>query len=73
MQAEITGDFVLLGSEVNPIIEALLQNGIAVAALHRHVLMEEPRLFFMHLRANEDAVKPARGRRAALENTNSTK
>ena len=73
-KAAITGDFVLLGSEVNPVIKALRQNGIAVTALHSHMLVgEEPRLFFMHFWANDDAVKLARGLRAALDNTNSTK
>jgi hypothetical protein len=72
-KAAITGDFVLLGSEVNPVIKALRQNGIAVTALHSHMLMEEPRLFFMHFWANDDAVKLAKGLRAALDNTNSTK
>jgi len=72
-KAAITGDFVLLGTEVNPVIKALRQNGIAVTALHSHMLMEEPRLFFMHFWANDDAVKLARGLRAALDNTNSAK
>jgi hypothetical protein len=72
-RAAITGDFVLLGSEVNPVMKALRQNGIAVTALHSHMLMEEPRLFFMHFWANDDAVKLARGLRAALDNTNSAK
>jgi hypothetical protein len=72
-KAAITGDFVLLGSEVNPVIKALRQNGIAVTALHSHMLMEEPRLFFMHFWANDDAVKLAKGLRAALERTNSAK
>ena len=72
-KAAITGDFVLLGNEVNPVIKALRQNGIAVTALHSHMLMEEPRLFFMHFWANDDAVKLARGLRAALDNTNSAK
>ena len=72
-KAAITGDFVLLGSEVNPVIKALRQNGIEVTALHGHMLMEEPRLFFMHFWANDDAVKLARGLRAALELTNSAK
>jgi hypothetical protein len=72
-KAAITGDFVLLGTEVNPVIKALRQNGIAVTALHSHMLMEEPRLFFMHFWANDDAVKLAKGLRAALDNTNSTK
>jgi hypothetical protein len=72
-KAAITGDFVLVGSEVNPVIKALRQNGIAVTALHSHMLMEEPRLFFMHFWANDDAVKLAKGLRAALDNTNSAK
>ena len=72
-RAAITGDFVLLGSEVNPVIKALRQNGIAVTALHSHMLMEEPRLFFMHFWANDDAVKLAKGLRAALDYTNSAK
>jgi hypothetical protein len=72
-KAAITGDFVLLGTEVNPVIKALRQNGIAVTALHSHMLMEEPRLFFMHFWANDDAVKLARGLRAVLDNTHSAK
>ena len=72
-KAATTGDFVLLGSEVNPVIKTLRQNGIAVTALHSHMLMEEPRLFFMHFWANDDAVKLAKGLRAALDNTNLAK
>jgi Domain of Unknown Function (DUF1259) len=72
-KAAITGDFVLLGSEVNPVMKALRQNGIEVTALHSHMLMEEPRLFFMHFWANDDAVKLAKGLRAALDSTNSAK
>jgi Domain of Unknown Function (DUF1259) len=72
-KAAITGDFVLLGAEVNPVIKALRQNGIAVTAVHSHMLMEEPRLFFMHFWANDDAVKLAKGLRAALDLTNSAK
>ena len=72
-KAEITGDFVLLDSEVNPVIKALRQNGIQVTALHNHMLQEQPRLFFVHFWANEDVVKLAKGLRAALDNTNSAK
>jgi len=72
-KAAITGDFVLLGGEVNPVIKALRQNGVAVTAIHSHMLMEEPRLFFMHFWANDDAVKLAKGLRAALDQTNSAK
>jgi hypothetical protein len=72
-KAAITGDFVLLGKEVNPVMKALRDNGIEVTALHSHMLMEEPRLFFMHFWANDDAVKLAKGLHAALDLTNSKK
>ena len=66
-KAAITGDFVMRASEVNGVIRALQQNGIEVSALHSHMLTEEPRLFFMHFWANDDAVTLARGLRAALD------
>jgi hypothetical protein len=72
-KAAITGDFVLIGKEVNPVIKALRQNGIAATAVHSHMLDEQPRLFFMHFWANDDAVKLAKGLRAALDQTNSSK
>lgn len=72
-KAAITGDFVLLGSEVNPVIKALTDHGIQVTALHSHMLNEQPRLFFMHFWANADAVQLAGGLRAALDQTNSAK
>ena len=72
-KAAITGDFVLIASEVNPVIKALRENGITVTALHSHMLTEEPRLFFMHFWANDDALKLAKGLRAALDQTNSSK
>lgn len=68
--AAITGDFVLLASEVNPVIRALRENGITVTALHSHMLGETPRLFFMHFWANDDAVKLAKGLRIALDHMN---
>jgi hypothetical protein len=66
-KAAITGDFVLTADEVNPVIKALRSNGIEVTALHSHMLDEQPRLFFMHFWANDEAVKLARGLRAALD------
>ena len=72
-KAAITGDFVLTGDEVNPVIKALRANGIEVTAIHSHMLDEQPRLFFMHFWANDDAVKLARGLRAALDKTASAK
>jgi hypothetical protein len=67
----ITGDFVMIAREVNPVIRALRENGIEVTALHSHLLTESPRLFFMHFWANDDAVRLARGLRLALDRTNS--
>lgn len=72
-KAAITGDFVMTGEEVNKVIRALRDNDISVAALHSHMLMEIPHLFFMHFWANDDAVKLARGLRAGLDATNSQK
>ncbi|BAU91367.1 hypothetical protein MPPM_2762 [Methylorubrum populi] len=66
-KAAITGDFVLTADEVNPVIKALRGNGIEVTALHNHMLDDEPRLFFMHFWANDDAGKLAKGLRDALD------
>ena len=68
-KAAITGDFVLTGDEVNPVIKALRTNGIEITAIHSHMLTEQPRLIFMHFWANDDALKLARGLRAALDKT----
>ena len=54
-------------------IKTLRSNGIEVTALHSHMLDEQPRLFFMHFWANDDAIKLAKGLRAALDKTASTK
>jgi hypothetical protein len=72
-KAAITGDFVLTGDEVNPVIKVLRASGIDVTAVHSHMLDEQPRLFFLHFWANDDALKLARGLRAALDKTASTK
>jgi len=68
-RAVTTGDFVLLPSEVNPVIRALRANGIAVTALHSHLLMDQPHVLFMHFWGDDDALKLARGLRAALDAT----
>jgi hypothetical protein len=69
-KAAVTGDFVLIGGEVNPVIQVLEQNGIEATALHSHMLDESPRLFFMHFWATADALKLAKGLRAALDKMN---
>ena len=72
-KAAITGDFVLIAKEVNPVAKALRDNGIEVTAIHNHMLDDEPRLFFMHFWANDDAVKLAQGLKAALAQINIAK
>jgi Domain of Unknown Function (DUF1259) len=72
-KAAITGDFVLRASEVNPVARALRANGIEVTAIHSHMLDEDPRLYFMHFWANDNAAALAKGLRAALDNTASKK
>jgi hypothetical protein len=69
-KAAITGDFVLTAQEVNPVLRALRDNGIEVTALHNHMLDDQPRLFFMHFWANDDAAKLAKGLRSALDKVN---
>ncbi len=69
-KAAITGDFVLLGAEVNSVLRVLRQRGIEVTALHSHMIDESPHLFFMHFWANDDAIKLAQGLKAALDLTN---
>jgi len=69
-KAAVTGDFVLLGSEVNPVLKTLRQHGIEVTALHSHMIDDSPHLFFMHFWANDDAQRLAQGLRAALDVAN---
>ena len=66
----ITGDFVLLGSEVNAVLKTLREHGIEVTALHSHMIDDAPRLFFMHFWANDDARRLAQALRAALDLAN---
>jgi hypothetical protein len=69
--AGITGDFVLMSSEVNPVAETLRANGIDVTAMHQHHLAEQPKTFYMHFWANGDPAALASGLRVALDHTNS--
>ena len=72
-KAGTTGDFVLLGDEVNPVVKALVDNGINVTAIHNHMLYDEPRLFMLHFWGVGDPGKIAAGLKAALDKTNSKK
>ena len=72
-KAAITGDFVLVAKEVNPVLKALRDHGIEVTAIHNHMLDDQPHLYFMHFWANDDAVKLAEGLKAALAQVNVAK
>ena len=65
-QVATTGDFVLVADEVNPVIRELQSHGIAVTALHSHMLREDPRLFFMHFWGVGTPEKLGEGIKAAL-------
>lgn len=69
-KAAISGDFVLIAKEVNPVLRVLRESGIEVTGLHNHMLDDEPRLFFMHFWANDDVVILATGLKAALDKIN---
>jgi hypothetical protein len=60
-KAAITGDFVLIAKEVNPVLKALRDHGIEVTAIHNHMLDDQPHLYFMHLLGSAD---PGRASRA---------
>src|SRR5215471_3074443 len=72
-KAAITGDFVLIGKEVNPVLKALRDHSIEVTAVHNHMLDDQPHLYFMHFWANDDARKLAEGLKAALAQINIAK
>jgi hypothetical protein len=72
-KAAITGDFVLIAKEVNPVLKALREHGIEVTAIHNHMLDDQPHLYFMHFWANDDAKKLAGGLKAALAHINVAK
>jgi hypothetical protein len=72
-KAAITGDFVLIAKEVNPVLKALRDHGIEVTAIHNHMLDDQPHLYFMHFWANDDAKKLAEGLKAALGQINIAK
>jgi hypothetical protein len=72
-KAAITGDFVLIAKEVNPVLKALRDHSIEITAIHNHMLDDQPHLYFMHFWANDDAKKLAEGLKAALAQINIAK
>ncbi|MEM6110066.1 DUF1259 domain-containing protein [Mycobacterium sp. 050272] len=69
-RAAINGDFILTAPEVQKVIQALRAGNIQIVELHNHGLTEQPRLFYMHYWAVDDAVTLAKGLRPALDATN---
>src|SRR5437773_5610628 len=61
------GDLVLTQEEVNPVMSALLENGLEVTALHNHFFWEEPRIFFMHIHGHGKALDLAKRVKPALD------
>jgi hypothetical protein len=61
------GDLVLTQDEVNPVMSALLDNGLDVTALHNHFLWDEPRMFYMHVHGHGKAADLAKRVKPALD------
>jgi len=61
------GDLVLTEDEVNPVMSALLDNGLEVTALHNHFFWEQPRIFYMHVHGHGSAAELARKVKPALD------
>ncbi len=70
-RAAVCGDFTMLESEVEPVIKALVQNGIEIVAVHNHMVHEKPKIFFLHYWGVGKADDLAHGLRAALDQTGS--
>jgi hypothetical protein len=68
-KAAVAGDFTMLENEVEPVLKALIENGIEVVALHNHMVHEQPRIFFLHYWGVGNAEQLAKGLKAALDQT----
>lgn len=68
-KAAVAGDFVMLEDEVEPVLKALVENGIEVVALHNHMVHEKPRVFFLHYWGIGNAEQLAKGLRTAIDQT----
>ena len=69
-RAAATGDFVLLGSEIDPVMRELRSHDIEITALHSHMVGEQPTIYFMHFWGVAPVAQLATGVRAALDRTN---
>jgi hypothetical protein len=61
------GDLVLLEDEVNPVMSALLDNGLEVTAIHNHFFFESPRIFYMHVHGHGKAADLAKMAKPAVD------
>ena len=61
------GDLVLTQDEVNPVMSALLDNGLEVTALHNHFFWEDPRVYYMHVHGHGKPAELARELKPALD------
>src|SRR5437588_6461669 len=61
------GDLVILQDEVNPVMSALLENGLEVTAVHNHFFWDEPKIYYMHVHGMGSAEDLARKVKPALD------
>lgn len=66
-ESMVMGDLVLMQDEVNPVMSAALENGLAVTALHNHFFYDEPKVYFMHIGGEGSPETLANGVKAALD------
>ena len=67
VRAVATGDFVVTGARLRPLLRALTMSGIRVTAVHNHLVGEEPRAFFVHFWGDAAPLALARGLKAAID------
>ena len=67
--AMVMGDLVLFQDEVNPVMSAALDNGLAVTALHNHFFFDDPKVYFMHIGGEGSVDQLAKGVKAAIDAT----
>ena len=67
--ALVDGDFVMLESELQPVLKSLRKDGINIVAIHNHMTAEEPRYFFLHYWGRGPAAKLAKAVKSALDKT----
>ncbi len=67
--AMVMGDFVVTEDEIQTAMSKLQEGGLQQTAVHKHLINETPRIWWMHYAGTGDPVKLAQGIRAALETT----